>query len=68
MVNTVVELRKEQHRVSDIYDRYFGNMKASYLIVLENAIQLNEIKYPQKKNIMQIFWLESYLESVFFIK
>ncbi len=49
MVNTVVELRNEENRVSDIYDRYFGNMRASYLVVLQRAIELEELKFPQKK-------------------
>lgn len=44
MVNTVVEMRNEQSRVSEIYDRYFGNMKASYLKVLETAVSKGEIK------------------------
>lgn len=48
MVNTVVELRNEQDRVSDIYDRYFGNMRASYLEVLKHAVRLGEIKRPEK--------------------
>jgi len=48
MVNTVVELRNEQNRVSDIYDRYFGNMRASYLAVLNHAIEMDQIKNPQK--------------------
>jgi len=48
MVNTVVELRNEQNRVSDIYDRYFGNMRASYLAVLTQATKMNQIKNPQK--------------------
>lgn len=48
MVNTVVELRNEQDRVSDIYDRYFGNMRASYLQVLKYAVEKGEIKNPGK--------------------
>ena len=45
MVNTVVELRNEENRVSDIYDRYFGNMRTSYLSVLKRAVKMKEIKY-----------------------
>ena len=48
MVNTVVELRNEQDRVSDIYDRYFGNMRASYLEVLKHAVKKGEIHHPEK--------------------
>jgi len=48
MVNTVVELRKEENRVSDIYDRYFGNMRASYLIVLQRSIEMNELNFPER--------------------
>ncbi len=49
MVNTVVEMRKEHNRVSDIYDRYFGNMRASYLVALDSAIELGQVKFPQRK-------------------
>ena len=48
MVNTVVELRKENNEVSDIYDRYFSNMRASYLTVLKRAVEMDEIKKPEK--------------------
>ena len=48
MVNTVVELRNEQDQVTEVYERYFGNMKASYKAVLERAIANNELKYPEK--------------------
>lgn len=48
MVNTVVEMRNEQSRVSEIYDRYFGNMRESYLTVLGTAVEMGEIKHPQK--------------------
>lgn len=48
MVNTVVELRNEQDQVSEVYERYFGNMKASYKAALERAIANNELKYPEK--------------------
>jgi len=48
MVNTVVELRHEQDLVSDVYKRYFGNMKESYRVVLKRAAGLNELKYPER--------------------
>lgn len=48
MVNTVVELRNEQKQVTDVYERYFGNMKKSYRIILQRAIEMNEIKYPER--------------------
>lgn len=50
MVNTVVELRYENDQVSDIYKRYFGNMKTSYRVVLDRAIQLGEIKETHRLN------------------
>lgn len=48
MVNTVVELRNEQEQVTDVYERYFGNMKNSYRIILQRAIEMDEIKYPER--------------------
>ena len=48
MVNTVVELRNEQDQVTDVYERYFGNMKNSYRIVLQRAIKMNEIKHSER--------------------
>ena len=48
MVNTVVELRNEQKQVTDVYERYFGNMKNSYRIILQRANDMNEIKYPER--------------------
>lgn len=48
MVNTVVELRNEQKQVTKVYERYFGNMKASYKAALERAVANNELKYPEK--------------------
>jgi len=47
MVNTVVELRNEDSRVSKIYERYFGNMRASYLAVLKRSVAQNEIKHNE---------------------
>lgn len=48
IVNTIVELRNEQNRVSEIYEQYFTNMTNSYKIVLKRADKLGEIKYPKK--------------------
>ncbi len=48
MVNTVVELRKENREVSDIYDRYFSNMRNSYIAVLKRAVDMGEIIHPEK--------------------
>jgi TetR/AcrR family transcriptional repressor of nem operon len=48
MVNTVVELRNEDARVSDVYDRYYGNMRESYKVVLNRSIELGEIKNPER--------------------
>ena len=48
MVNTVVELRNEQEQVTDVYERYFGNMKNSYRIILQRAIEMGEIKHPER--------------------
>lgn len=48
MVNTVVELRNEQDQVTDVYERYFGNMKNSYRVVLERAIKMGEVKQPER--------------------
>lgn len=50
MVNTVVELRNENSEVTEVYERYFGNMKASYRAALERAIENNELKYPERIN------------------
>lgn len=48
MVNTVVELRNENSEVTQVYERYFGNMRASYRAALKRAIANNELKYPNK--------------------
>lgn len=50
MVNTVVELHDDQDRVdlTDVYNRYFGNVRASYLAILKRAVELNEIKRADK--------------------
>ncbi len=43
MVNTVMEMRNEEQMITDVYDRYFGNMKDSYKTVLHRAIAMKEI-------------------------
>ena len=48
MANTVVEMRKENKHISQLYERYFGNMRQSYKTVLERAINLGEIKHPER--------------------
>jgi TetR/AcrR family transcriptional repressor of nem operon len=48
MANTVVELRNENERISDLYERYFGNMRDAYETVLKRAIQNKEIKHPDR--------------------
>lgn len=46
MVNTVVEMHNLQDKLelTDVYHRYFGNMKNSYVIILKRAIEMGEIK------------------------
>ncbi|WP_146090709.1 hypothetical protein [Aureitalea marina] len=34
--------------INRIVDRYFGNMRASYLQVLRHAVEKGEIKHPKK--------------------
>lgn len=48
MVNTVVELRNENPEVVEVYKRYFGNMKQSYLVVLERAYALGDFERQDK--------------------
>lgn len=48
MANTVVELRNENEKVSKLYERYFGNMRDSYITVLKRAIKMKEIKHPER--------------------
>jgi TetR/AcrR family transcriptional repressor of nem operon len=46
MVNTIVELHYEVDKLNlaEVYTRYFGNMRKTYTIILERAIELGEIK------------------------
>lgn len=48
MVNTVVELRNEQGQITELYERYFGNMRNTHRTVLKRAIEMGEIKHPEK--------------------
>lgn len=49
IVNTVVEMQMENERLIDLYEIYFTNMVGSYRMVLDDAIEKGEIKYPEKK-------------------
>ena len=49
MVNTVVEMRNENQEIVERYDKYFDQLKDSYIVVLQKACALNQIK--DKKNI-----------------
>jgi len=48
MVNTIVELRNENNDVVKKYDDYLYALKRSYLVVLEKAADLGQIKYKEK--------------------
>jgi len=48
MVNTVVELRNENAAVVHRYDSYMEALKMSYTVVLEKAIDLGQIKHPER--------------------
>ena len=50
MVNTVVEMRNANQEIADVYKRYFATLTDSYKVVLEKAIELGQIKYPEKKD------------------
>lgn len=49
MVNTVVEMRNENEDVINLYQRYFDVLVNSYKVVLNKAIDLGQIKHPEKK-------------------
>lgn len=49
IVNTVVEMQNDNDRLIDLYELYFSNMTKSYEMVLDDAIEKGEIKYPEKK-------------------
>lgn len=50
MVNTVVEMHNHQERLelTDVYNRYFGNMKTTYISILKRAAEKGDIKHPDK--------------------
>lgn len=50
MVNTVVELRNENAEITEVYEKYFQSLTDSYKVVLDKAIALGEIKYPEKRD------------------
>lgn len=50
MVNTVVELRNSNDDVVKAYKEYFGTLTESYKVVLDKAIDLGQIQYPEKKD------------------
>ena len=56
MVNTVVELRNEKAQITELYERYFGNMRKTHRAVLKRAIDMGEIKHAEK--------LEEYTECM----
>ena len=57
MVNTVVEMRNENKEVIELYQDYFSALVRSYKVVLDKAIALNQIKYPEKKDAYAEFLL-----------
>ena len=50
VVNSVVEMHnvQDKQKLVDLYSRYFGNMKETYLVVLERAYTLGEIRDKSK--------------------
>jgi len=50
MVNTVVELRNENKEVVRKYNDYLKVLKDSYLVVLEKAVELGQIKDEARLN------------------
>lgn len=50
MVNTVVEMHNLQDKLelTDVYNRYFENMKNSYLAILKRAVEMGEVKNVDK--------------------
>ena len=48
IVNTVVEMRKENDRVNELYEKYFNTMRESYRVVLKRAHDMGEVKQVEK--------------------
>ncbi|MFY0673852.1 MAG: TetR/AcrR family transcriptional regulator [Bacteroidia bacterium] len=44
MVNTCVEMRADIDEITPFYEPYFANIRESYIVVLERAFELGEIK------------------------
>ena len=56
MMNTVMEMRTEEQKVADVYNRYITNMQDAYQSVIKRAIEQGELKHKNK--------LEEYAEHV----
>lgn len=50
MVNTVVEMRNENKDIIKLYKKYFDALTFSYKVVLDKAIDLGQLKHPEKKD------------------
>jgi TetR/AcrR family transcriptional regulator, transcriptional repressor for nem operon len=57
MVNTVVEMQNENKEIKVLYQRYFDTLVNSYKVVLDKAIELQQIKHPEKKEAYAEFLL-----------
>ena len=56
MMNTVVEMRTEEQKVADLYNRYITNMQDAYKTVLKRAVERGELKNADR--------LDEYAEHV----
>lgn len=50
MVNTVVEMRNENHEIIELYTKYFENLEDSYKIIIDKAIASGKITHPEKRD------------------
>jgi TetR/AcrR family transcriptional repressor of nem operon len=59
MVNTVVEMHDQRERedLREVYGRYFGNVRKTYIAILNRASELNEIKHSNKIELYADFLL-----------
>ena len=48
MMNTVMEMRKEEEKVAELYNRYITNMQDAYKTVILRAIERGELKNKEK--------------------
>lgn len=57
MVNTVVELHnyEDKKSLANVYARYFGNIKVSFLKILNTAVDLKEVKSVDKLDVYADF-------------